>query len=45
MPELMGLKRVLVLNDEAHHCYREKRGEEEHREGPHLDRYGCRRSC
>ena len=27
MPELMGLKNVLVLNDEAHHCYREKRGE------------------
>ncbi len=24
MPELMGLKSVLVLNDEAHHCYREK---------------------
>ncbi|WP_165165721.1 BPTD_3080 family restriction endonuclease [Komagataeibacter xylinus] len=24
MPELMGLKRVVVLNDEAHHCYREK---------------------
>ena len=24
MPELMGLKRVLVLNDEAHHCYHEK---------------------
>ncbi len=24
MPELMGLKNVLVLNDEAHHCYREK---------------------
>ncbi len=24
MSELMGLKRVLVLNDEAHHCYREK---------------------
>ena len=24
MPELMGLKRVWVLNDEAHHCYREK---------------------
>ena len=23
MPELMGLKRVLVLDDEAHHCYRE----------------------
>jgi type III restriction enzyme len=24
MPELMGFKNVLVLNDEAHHCYREK---------------------
>ncbi|MEB3193189.1 MAG: DEAD/DEAH box helicase family protein [Snowella sp.] len=23
MPELMSLKRILVLNDEAHHCYRE----------------------
>ncbi len=27
MPELMGLKNILVLNDEAHHCYREKPGE------------------
>jgi type III restriction enzyme len=24
MPELMGMKQILVLNDEAHHCYREK---------------------
>ncbi|MCC6242128.1 MAG: DEAD/DEAH box helicase family protein [Gemmatimonadaceae bacterium] len=24
MPELMGMKNLLVLNDEAHHCYREK---------------------
>jgi len=24
MPDLMGLKRILVLNDEAHHCYRER---------------------
>ncbi len=24
MPDLMGLKRVYVLNDEAHHCYRER---------------------
>ena len=24
MPDLMGLKHVMVLNDEAHHCYREK---------------------
>jgi type III restriction enzyme len=27
MPELMGLKNILVLNDEAHHCYREKPGD------------------
>src|SRR6267154_779965 len=24
MPDLMGKKNILVLNDEAHHCYREK---------------------
>jgi len=29
MPDLMGLKSVLVLNDEAHHCYREKPKEED----------------
>jgi type III restriction enzyme len=30
MPGLMGLRNVLVLNDEAHHCYREKpAGEDE----------------
>jgi type III restriction enzyme len=23
-PELMGLKNIVVMNDEAHHCYREK---------------------
>ena len=26
MPELMGLKNILAINDEAHHCYREKPG-------------------
>lgn len=26
MPELMGIKKIMVLNDEAHHCYREKPG-------------------
>ena len=26
MPELMSLRGVVVLNDEAHHCYREKPG-------------------
>ncbi|HJS87118.1 MAG TPA: DEAD/DEAH box helicase family protein, partial [Acetobacteraceae bacterium] len=26
MPELMGLKNIVVLNDEAHHCYRERPG-------------------
>ncbi|MEA4882970.1 MAG: DEAD/DEAH box helicase family protein [Clostridia bacterium] len=24
MPELMGIKNIIVINDEAHHCYREK---------------------
>ena len=26
MPRLMGMRQVMVLNDEAHHCYREKAG-------------------
>ena len=26
MPDLMGLKHILVMNDEGHHCYREKPG-------------------
>ena len=29
IPELMGMKNILVLNDEAHHCYREKPGDDE----------------
>ena len=29
MPELMGLKRIVVINDEAHHCYREKEQSDE----------------
>lgn len=29
IPELMGIKNIMVLNDEAHHCYREKVGEAE----------------
>lgn len=28
MPELMGLKTIMVLNDEAHHCYRRKPGDD-----------------
>ena len=27
MPELMGMRNIIVLNDEAHHCYREKPGD------------------
>jgi len=27
MPSLIGLKNILVINDEAHHCYREKPAE------------------
>jgi type III restriction enzyme len=26
MPDLMGIKNIVVLNDEAHHCYRERPG-------------------
>jgi type III restriction enzyme len=32
MPELMGMKNILVLNDEAHHCYRERSGTHEEEE-------------
>ena len=28
MPELLNLKNIMILNDEAHHCYREKPGED-----------------
>lgn len=28
MPELMGMRNILAINDEAHHCYREKPAEE-----------------
>ena len=31
-PELMGRKNIIVLNDEAHHCYRRKVGGEEEEE-------------
>ena len=29
MPELMGMRSIMVFNDEAHHCHREKPGENE----------------
>ena len=29
MGSLMGMKNIMALNDEGHHCYREKPGEEE----------------
>ena len=32
MSELMGMKQVLVINDEAHHCYREKPIDDEERD-------------
>ena len=28
MPDLMGMKNIMALSDEAHHCYREKPGED-----------------
>jgi type III restriction enzyme len=33
MPDLMGLKNILVLNDEAHHCYRAKPSDEDDLKG------------
>lgn len=29
MPDLMGIKNIMVINDEAHHCYREKPGDDD----------------
>ena len=29
MPDLMGIKSIMVINDEAHHCYREKPNHED----------------
>ena len=29
MPDLMSMKNVLVMNDEGHHCYREKQTKDE----------------
>lgn len=29
MPDLMGMKNIMVINDEAHHCYREKPASDE----------------
>jgi len=29
MPSLMGMKNILVINDEAHHCYRERPARDE----------------
>ena len=31
MPELMGIKNVMALNDEGHHCYRLKPGDDDER--------------
>ncbi|MGH8468920.1 MAG: BPTD_3080 family restriction endonuclease [Gammaproteobacteria bacterium] len=32
MPDLMGIKNILVLNDEAHHCYRKKPGADDEKD-------------
>lgn len=44
MPGLMGMKNVLVLNDEAHHCYREKPGEADEDELKGEDRQEAERN-
>ncbi|MBN1614165.1 MAG: DEAD/DEAH box helicase family protein, partial [Deltaproteobacteria bacterium] len=37
MPGLMGMKNILAINDEGHHCYREKPGEEDGGKAGSLD--------
>ena len=37
MPELMGMKRILALSDEAHHCYRERPGADSEEDRPGAD--------
>lgn len=32
MPELMGMKNIMAINDEAHHCYRERPKEDDDEE-------------
>ena len=32
MPDLMGMKNIIVINDEAHHCYRQKPADEDEKE-------------
>ena len=31
MPELMAMKNIMSLNDEGHHCYRRKPGDDDER--------------
>jgi len=50
MPDLMGMKNVLAINDEAHHCYREKPAEPDDEElkgmtGSRPKRTTRRRGC
>ena len=42
MPELMGLGKINVINDEAHHCYRERAETETERLG-HVDKWRSQR--
>ena len=42
MPDLMGLKNIMVLNDEAHHCYREKPKQSDDNEEANLKGDGAR---
>jgi len=44
MPELMGLKNIVVLNDEAHHCYRERVGDAEEEDLAGEDREEAKRN-
>ena len=44
MQSLMGIKNVLVLNDEGHHCYRQKQGDSEEEDIKAEDREEAKRN-
>ena len=44
MQSLMGIKNVLVLNDEGHHCYRHKQGDSEEEDIKAEDREEAKRN-
>ena len=45
MPELVGMKQILVINDEAHHCYRENPASKEKKDAEGRENNNAARLC